>query len=355
LAGHAQSPVAERRPAIRRQDIAPYARERIEAALAFPRARLPRRRIAGPALDVDVLGNSDLADLCAASFAARPGGPPRRPLLIHVLDAAAMPWDPPASLAAGLSPRDVDRELAACGLRGSYHHDSITWQFFDPARSVGVYSLTAMDALPPWERSAPLRLFLHWAYAAVGRRLAHAATLGAGDAGVLVAGPSGSGKSGTALAGVMNGLTSVGDDYVCLDLGREIVARPVFRTFKQDGAGLRRAGLAPGDVGSARPNWQGKYEFQADMLVPGALADSLRLKAILIPEIARLPATRITPLASASAAVALAPSGVFQLHGDTESGFRFLAGVARRLPAFRLALSEDPAEIARAIAGFLGR
>ena len=55
------------------------------------------------------------------------------------------------------------------------------------------------------------------------------------------------------------------------------------------------------------------------------------------------------------AALALAPSAVFQLPGDTTQGFRFFAELARRLPAFRVRLSEDPVEIADAIGSFLAR
>ena len=64
-----------------------------------------------------------------------------------------------------------------------------------------------------------------------------------------------------------------------------------------------------------------------------------------------------TSLARAAAAAAraplvelsLAPSAVLQLQGDMQDGFRFFADLTRRLPAFRVHLSEDPAEIADAI------
>ena len=63
-----------------------------------------------------------------------------------------------------------------------------------------------------------------------------------GGRGALIVGASGSGKSGTTLAGLMNGLQSVGDDYVVVDQGATIVAHSVFKLFKQDLDGLKRVG-----------------------------------------------------------------------------------------------------------------
>jgi hypothetical protein len=51
--------------------------------------------------------------------------------------------------------------------------------------------------------------------------------------------------------------------------------------------------------------------------------------------------------------VGLAPTGVAQLPGDRDRNFAFCAEATRRLPAFRLRLGTDPAEIAGAIRAFL--
>jgi hypothetical protein len=123
--------------------------------------------------------------------------------------------------------------------------------------------------------------------------------------------------------------------------------------FKQDREGLRRAGVARSDVDAAELNWHGKVEFDAARFSPKGLADRMEIGALLIPEIAKLRRTSIERDTARRAALALAPSGVFQLPGDTSTGFGFLTGLARRLPAFRVRLSEDPAEIAEAIGTFL--
>ncbi|MFN0085775.1 MAG: serine kinase [Blastocatellia bacterium] len=336
-----------------------YARGRLDDALNVPKENLFRRHFDLAGLDMTVWFASErLAAFCESALVRqRTGNLGASRLEIFAMDARCEGWDSPASWreAAGFSSRTFERILASGDLRGFYHHDAPSWQFFDRGSATGVQTLPSELGMPPWERGSPLRLFIHWAHAAKGRRLAHAATLGLYGRGCLIVGPSGSGKSGTTLAGLLNGLSSVGDDYVLLDQSAEITAYAVFSVFKQDREGLSRAGIAPETFGNVEPNWRGKIEFDAARLVPHAFAERMDIRAILIPEVARARRTRMESVSPRSAALALAPSAVLQLPGDTATGFRFFADIARRLPAFRLVLSEDPAEIADVIGTFLSK
>lgn len=260
---------------------------------------------------------------------------------------APLPWGQGAYV-----PHHISAELRAAGLQGSLFHGLSFWQFFDFATSRGVQLMAASDAFPPWEPGAPLRAFLHWAYADQGLRLTHAGTLGRDGRGVLLAGAGGSGKSGTVLAGLLGGLASVGDDYVLVEAGRDGVrAFPVFSTLKQDPAGFERLGLAS-RIGPRPLNWQGKYQFRIDELVTGGATDRLDVAAILLPRIGAGP-TRITPAGPKEALLALAPSALYQMPGERESGFRFFSGVVAALPAYHLELGPDPAEVAGAIEAFI--
>lgn len=336
-----------------------YARDRIDAAIAYPRDRVLRRHFRLARLDLAFASSSEpLAALCDRTLVrrARDDAPAAR-VAIHAIDAGAEGWEPPARWREGtaFASRRFERVLEAGGLRGFYHHDAPSWQFYDRDAATGAFTLPGPVGMPPWESGSPLRLFLHWAYAAAGMRLTHAATLGVDGLGALVVGASGSGKSGTALAGLLNGLDSVGDDYVLVEKGSRVVARPVFATFKQDRDGLRRAGIAPDAIDGGGLNWHGKVEFDVAACAPRGLAERMEIGVLLIPAVARLRRTAIEPATPREAALALAPSGVLQLPGDTAAGFAFFADLLRRLPAFRARLSEDPAEIAEAIGSFLAR
>lgn len=341
------------------ENLQAYARNRIGAAVAYPKERLIRRDFRLVRLDMAMWFSSEtLADLCERTLVRRKHDDPSAANIeVYAIDAGLGGWEPPALWRedAGFASRDFDRILDAGNLRGFYHHDAPSWQFYDRATATGVVTLPGAMDIPPWESGSPFRLFLHWAYAAANMRLTHAATLGVGGYGALIAGASGSGKSSTALAGLLNGLDSVGDDYVLVEQGARVVAHSVFTVFKQDREGLRRAGIAQSDIDAAELNWHGKIEFEAAKLSPKGLADRMEIGALLIPEVARLRRTAIEPATARQAVLSLAPSGVFQLPGDTTEGFGFLAGLVRQLPAFRVRLSEDPAEIADAIGSFLAR
>jgi hypothetical protein len=344
-------------PAIAEDSLRGYARSRLSAADAFPKERLIRRDFPLARLDLTVWFSSGrLADLCERTLVRRKADDASAMRAqVYAMDAEAEGWERPATWreGTGFSSRGFDRILAADGLRGFYHHDAPSWQFFAGAGATGVQTLPSALGIPPWEHGSPLRLFLHWAHAAAGRRLTHAATLALDGRGALIVGPSGSGKSGTTLAGLLHGLTSAGDDYVLLEQAPAFTAHAVFSVFKQDREGLRRAGLPSDIFKDAALNWHGKIEFDAARLAPKGFVDRMEIGAILVPEIAHRRRTRLEAVTAQEAALALAPSAVFQLPGDTADGFRFFADIARRLPAYRLLLSEDPAEIAGTVGSFL--
>ncbi len=341
------------------EDLPAYARECLSASQRFPQDRLHKTRLALPGLDVDILtADPEFSRLCENSLAMRHDkAPAATAATVCMLDPTCGDWPAPASwdVGTGFTSRTFETALAREGLRGFYYHDAPSWQFFDPAGRIGVHTMPRPMAIPPWETGSPLRLFLHWATAGTAMRLTHAATLGIGGHGALIAGASGSGKSGTTLAGYLHGLTTAGDDYVLVEQGKSVMAHAVYRGFKQDENGLARAGLPLGDIDDATLNWRGKFEFDAMSLRPDAFVRTMPISAILLPEIARLPRTRIEPVPAKEAALALAPSAVFQLPGDSDGAFMFFARLTRQLPAYRVRLSEDPVEIAEAIGMHLVR
>jgi hypothetical protein len=253
------------------------------------------------------------------------------------------------------APHAFANRLAEAGLRGSYFHDLDFWQFYDPQRRVGVQLMTSVNGFPPWEPGAPLRAFLHWEYAARGMRLTHAGTLGVDGKGVLLAGSGGAGKSGTVVAGLLNGLDSVGDDYVLIDKADGVTARPLFATLKQDPEGFRRLGLKHRLQSYGPLNWQGKHPFRINDIAARPIPASLDIIALLVPHIGGGATSSIMPVSRKDAMIALAPSGIAQMPGERESGFRFFSDLTRLLPCYGLSLGTRPEEIAGAISEFLAR
>jgi hypothetical protein len=339
------------------RSLAAYAGGLLAAAEAYPRQRLLRRTLDLPLLDLTVwFASSEFAELCNRCLISRPAGERvATQASVFAMDATQEGWLVPArwSEGSGFSSRDFERILAAAGLRGFYEHEAPSWQVFDPATHMGVQSLIHPRGFPRWETGSPLRLFLHWAYATQHCRMTHAAALGVNGRGALLVGPSGSGKSATALAGLLGGLECAGDDYVLLEDEAEIAAHGIFRLVKQDRQGLARSGIAHPAVMTAAPNWHGKIEIDPVEIGLPALCRRMAIGALLIPAIARADRTTFQRVSAREAALALAPSAVFQLPGDANEGFTFFSKIVKRLPAYRAALSEQPAEIASAIGSFL--
>ncbi|WP_421914960.1 serine kinase [Mesorhizobium sp.] len=263
--------------------------------------------------------------------------------------------DPATWGQAHFTPQAFATRLADAGLRGSYFHDLDFWQFYDPHRRVGAQLMRSADSFPPWEPGAPLRAFLHWEYAARGMRLAHAGTLGIDGKGILLAGAGGSGKSGTVVAGLLNGLNSVGDDYVLMDIAGGVSAYPLFATLKQDPKGFRRLGLQHRLKSQGPLNWQGKHQFLLENIAVQTTPARLDIIALLVPIIGGGGASSIMPVSRKDAMIALAPSGISQMPGERESGFRFFSELTRLLPCYRLSLGTRSEEIAGTISEFLAR
>ena len=268
-------------------------------------------------------------------------------------DDSSMP-SPPAWGEEIYHPREVEKLLEGSRFRATYFPPLNLWQIYDHQEKFGLQWMMGTKSYPDWEPGSPLRVILHWAYRFAGMRLAHAGTLGKNAEGFILVGAGGSGKSGTVIGGIAHGLDSVGDDYVLIELDENGVhAYPLFKTLKQDRPGLARLGLENTIAATRTTNWQDKFEFECKELSGRSLADHLNIRAIVIPKIANAPTSTIRPIPKNRAMLALAPTGLFQMPGERDSGVRFYSDIVRRVPCFEMALSSDPADVSQTIETFV--
>lgn len=246
-----------------------------------------------------------------------------------------------------------DRIVTEGGYRATYPYFDRQWIVADRRSGDAAYFLDSMKDRLPWDSGAPFRLPLHWALLGGRRRMVHAGSLGTGGEGVLIVGPGGAGKSGTTLAGLAAGMTTVGDDYVLLDQEDRPTALPLYRILKQDAKGLARIPGALERIGDVQPNWQGKFEFDPAALFPEAMAERLALRAIFLPVISGQDRSTLEPVARRDAVPYLDQAMFHELPADPAHNLLFLTGLTLRLPVFRLMLSSDPLEIGAAIRDFI--
>jgi hypothetical protein len=199
--------------------------------------------------------------------------------------------------------------------------------------------VTTPARIPRYEYAAPLRPVLQWALNGRDHVFVHAGAVGAGGRGVLLTGRAGSGKSTTAVAGLIGGLDYLGDDYVFVDLAdARPVAHSVYATAKLAPGAPAIAGL------DAEPLAGGaaKHVVDVETVRAGGLARRMEIVANLLPVVAAGEPTRIEPATAGAALLALAPTSVLHPPQRDAGELAPLATLARRVPAHRLVLGGEP-------------
>ena len=228
----------------------------------------------------------------------------------------------------------------------------------DLPRRVAVMHIPDLAGVPRPDLGARLRPPLMLLLGGLGPLPLHAAAVGAGEAGALIAGMSGAGKSTLAIACALEGLGLCGDDYVVLaEEGENPVAHALNSTVRVSRASAELLGVevphetfADGDM--QLPDL--KAQFEVDQLAPGSLRERLRLRAVIVPR-QDVAAGEPQEIGAAAALRALAPSTVLQSPGRRPHAMSTLASLVRELPRFELPTGGGPREAARRAADLLGR
>jgi len=237
-------------------------------------------------------------------------------------------------------------------LRAFYQPVAGALSLLDTANGRATWWLRDVAAAPYYERAAPFKHVLQWWIADRGGAMLHSAAVGIDGSGLLIAGPSGSGKSSTALACVDAGFAFASDDYVLIDATHPPHAHLAYATAKVVRSSLARHAHHKSHFRNLAMDDEKPMLFVHD-LAPERIGSPLALRAIVLPVVAHRAATLLTPIHPAEMLRALAPSSVllFPLAGD--AAFRRMADLCRELPCFRAELADDPDDVAAALRGLL--
>lgn len=218
-----------------------------------------------------------------------------------------------------------------------------------------IYWVNDSDQIPYFESSAPLRPILHWWMSCMGSQLLHAAAVGLPDKGVLLVGRGGSGKSNTALSCLNSKLFYAADDYCLLSFNPEPVAHTLFSTGKLPFEDVKKFPY----LKSARHK-SSKGEIQDEkalfFLYPkfyDRIIKSFPVKAVLITKVTNNESARLIPASTANAYLALAPSTIFQLHGENHTSHKNISSLLKTIPCFTLELCSDEKKNTEVIYNYL--
>jgi len=267
-------------------------------------------------------------------------------------------WD---SESTGVAPPPAPRPWRDFSSRGniwgfdSFHYrSSFQWgtgavNVMDRGARQAVFWVPSHQHLPAWVLASPLRGILHWWMELNGRQLVHAAAVGCGDAGVLIPGKGGSGKSSTALSCLLNGMDFVADDYLALAMDPEPRAHRLYTTAKLDRSNLTRY---PELVSRCRivdqPGFDKVVLFLEDEFGQ-QLRDSLRLKLVLRPFLSGLPETILVPVDASEIERSLSSETLRQLPHVGAKTVEFLERVSLDVPHAAIHLGTDRKRIPVAI------
>lgn len=178
----------------------------------------------------------------------------------------------------------------------------------------------------------------------------HCACAGAGGRGALICGRGGQGKSTLSLSCMKLGMDFVSDDYVLLTGSGPLSAMPIYKTvgMNPDMEDLLRPGL---------PVLKREGTFRDKLLLDAsgkAYADSLPIRAIILPLISDAPGVRRAE--PGRALVQMVHSSLTQLHVYRDPGLtRHMLERLSGLPVYELALGRDLMENAAFLRDFLLR
>lgn len=308
--------------------------------------------IAGVRIRLTFAGSA-LADALGRSFAHLVVPPSPHPdLEIRLWDAASSGTPPPplpGEVPDEQGPSYLVRTPAGLAVA---HTASGCVSLLDPSGRIAHHWVTDVARVPHWERAAPLRFLLHAWLSDRGLLLVHAAAVGRPDAGVLMAGVGGSGKSTAALSCLRAGMAYAGDDYVAVGRTPGPTAFPIFGTakLKPDDTRMLPSLLAQVDNADRLPDE--KAVIFVNEWLPERIPDRLPIRAVVLPRVTG-DALRLRPVSAGAALVGLAPSTIMQLGGARQAMLTSMAGVVEGLPAFVLETGPDPAAIPEAIRGLL--
>jgi hypothetical protein len=278
--------------------------------------------------------------------------------IVYVIDAEATQTPPPPSawIFADSSVQDTQRicwrpqsgvALVSDDSRG-------LWHLFDTRTMTGVYWLRSSTDLPFWEYGSPLRHFIHWTAQAGGQGMIHAAAIGLPEAGVLLIGRGGSGKSTMTAAAIAAGWQTVGDDFVIIDLPQRR-AYPIFDIMKLKGMAEALFADAMSHATNPVRGPDEKALIPISAVAGERFVRSIPVRAILSLRLTGAATSVIHDCSRVAALGALAPSTMNILRTALPETLAFCGDLLRQVPAYSFDVGGDPREGLRVLESFVRR
>lgn len=221
-------------------------------------------------------------------------------------------------------------------------------QLLDRHTNRAIVWVSDLDRLCLDERARPFHRVLGLRLADFGVQFVHAGLVAWDKGGVLFVGKGGSGKSTCAISCAFDGASYLGDDFIGLEVehdgsfsGHSLYGTALIGTEHMKQYPALVAACLPGNYPEEKKSVVG-----LDSVVPGRLAASTAIRAIVLPRVVSAANESVFRRISArEALLALAPSSVLYLQGAGPKSMERLGALVERVPSYRLELGKDLSQI----------
>lgn len=228
------------------------------------------------------------------------------------------------------------------------HNGSVS--FINHQSNTAIFWIHNSQWLPWWVKGSPLLRILNVWMMRHKKYLTHVAAVGNKNAGVLLAGRGGAGKSTTAYTCLKNGLGCVSEDYCLLSNESQPYAHSLYSSAKIEPQGTQYfpevTRLATNK--ECRQEHEKLFLFQ-NKLFPKQMLSGFPIAAILILKITNTKDSELKPASVIDALLAITPSTFFQLTHCNQESLSFYKKFLSCMPIYHLMLGNDLKKVASVI------
>jgi hypothetical protein len=214
-----------------------------------------------------------------------------------------------------------------------------------------IFWMPSVDCLYIDERARPFQRMMAIWLADVGVRFVHAGLVAKHGRGALFVGRSGSGKSTSSIACLLDGFSYLGDD--CVGVSAEpdgsFAGHGLYGAGLIDTAHMARYPELESFCALGNHPEEDKRVVSFAGLAAGRLERKVTIGAVVLPRVVDAKDTTFRRASAREALLALAPTSLLYLPGAGPRSIDHLAGLVERTPAYWLDLGRDVSGIPRCV------
>lgn len=307
--------------------------------------------LAGHSICLRFAGNALVPQMTAAleHLASESHQKPEFTICLADSHSSRIPLCLPRWQSADYSPRGEVFSYSNDQIDTIYNFHTGALNLINAEKNTAIFWAKDYRCLPWWISGSPLQRIINCWMMRREKQLTHAAAIGTAQAGILLAGKSGSGKSTTSLACLAAGLKYVSEDYCLISSTKNPSAYSVYNSAKLTADTLERFPELQSKTANPQRGPNEKAFLFQQQLYPEKLLAQFPIRAVLLPKITNNTSPRLKPASIIDGLLALAPSTLFQLSNCGSATLKCFRSLLTQVPCYHLELCNNLPAVAHLI------